>query len=68
MKNMSLDTKSFVPLPAIGSKAALSRTITEDDILLFALVSGDHNPIHLDAEYAERSLFGKRIAHGLLIG
>src|SRR6266446_5291716 len=65
---MSLDGKRFAPLPAIGSKASLSRTITEDDILLFALVSGDHNPIHLDAEYAERSLFGKRIAHGFLIG
>jgi 3-hydroxybutyryl-CoA dehydratase len=67
-KDMSLDSKGFAPLPAIGSKATLSRTITEDDILLFARVSGDHNPIHLDAEYAERSLFGKRIAHGFLIG
>src|SRR5260221_14086615 len=68
MKNMSLDSKGFAPLPAIGSKASLSRTITEDDILLFALVSGDHNPIHLDAEYAERSRFGRRVAHGFLIG
>lgn len=58
----------LAPLPEIGAKATLSRTITEDDILLFALVSGDHNPIHLDVEYAERSFFGKRIAHGFLIG
>jgi len=65
---MSQNVKSFAPLPAIGTKATLSRTITEDDILLFALVSGDHNPIHLDAEYAEKTLFGKRIAHGFLIG
>ncbi len=65
---MSHDAKSYAPFPAIGTRAALTRTITEDDILLFALVSGDHNPIHLDAEYAERSLFGKRIAHGFLIG
>jgi len=65
---MSQDINNLAPLPAIGTQATLSRTITEDDILLFALVSGDHNPIHLDAEYAEKSLFGKRIAHGFLIG
>jgi acyl dehydratase len=65
---MSQNTKNLAPLPAIGTQATLSRTITEDDILLFALVSGDHNPIHLDHDYAERSLFGKRIAHGFLIG
>src|SRR5437762_14298769 len=65
---MSTNIKNFAPLPAIGTQATLSRTITEDDILLFALVSGDHNPLHLDAEYAEQSFFGKRIAHGFLIG
>ena len=65
---MSNDTQNLAPLPAIGMQATLSRLITEDDIRLFALVSGDNNPIHLDAEYAERSLFGKRIAHGFLIG
>src|SRR5260370_22540981 len=65
---MSQNIPNLAPLPAIGTQATLSRTITEDDILLFALVSGDHNPIHLDAEYAEKSLFGKRIAHGFLIG
>jgi len=65
---MSQNVQNLAPLPAIGTQATLSRTITEDDILLFALVSGDHNPIHLDAEYAEKSLFGKRIAHGFLIG
>jgi acyl dehydratase len=65
---MSQNIQNFAPLPAIGTQATLSRTITEDDILLFALVSGDHNPIHLDADYAEKSLFGKRIAHGFLIG
>jgi len=65
---MSQNIQNLAPLPVIGTQATLSRTITEDDILLFALVSGDHNPIHLDAEYAEKSLFGKRIAHGFLIG
>lgn len=65
---MSESIQKLAPLPALGTQANLSRTITEDDILLFALVSGDHNPIHLDASYAERSFFGKRIAHGFLIG
>lgn len=67
-EGMSQSTKKLAPLPAIGEQATLSRVITEHDIALFAEVSGDRNPIHLDAEYAERSLFGKRIAHGFLIG
>ncbi len=58
---MSQNTQDLAPLPAIGTQATLSRTISEDDILLFALVSGDHNPIHLDADYAERSLFGSAL-------
>ncbi|HLI05685.1 MAG TPA: MaoC family dehydratase [Ktedonobacteraceae bacterium] len=65
---MSNGVQHLAPLPAIGSQATLSRTISEDDILLFALVSGDHNPIHLDARYAEQSFFGRRIAHGFLVG
>ncbi len=65
---MSDYSQPLAPLPSIGTEAKLSRTITENDILLFAQVSGDHNPIHLDAEYAERSFFGKRIAHGFLVG
>ncbi|MBV9616767.1 MAG: MaoC family dehydratase [Ktedonobacteraceae bacterium] len=65
---MSQTIKKFAPLPALGAQATLSRVITEHDIVLFAEVSGDKNPLHLDAVYAERSLFGKRIAHGFLIG
>jgi 3-hydroxybutyryl-CoA dehydratase len=65
---MSTETRKLAPLPHLGMEATLSRTITEEDIHLFAEVSGDHNPIHMNAEYAERTLFGKRIAHGFLIG
>jgi 3-hydroxybutyryl-CoA dehydratase len=65
---VSNGAQNLAPLPLIGTQATLSRTITENDILLFAEISGDHNPIHLDVEYAERSFFGKRIAHGFLIG
>jgi acyl dehydratase len=42
------------------------RTIAEADIMLFAGLSGDYNPLHTNAEYAKATLFGKRVAHGLL--
>jgi acyl dehydratase len=43
-----------------------ARTITEHDVVTFAGLSGDFNQIHTDAEYAKNSLFGQRVAHGLL--
>ncbi len=43
-----------------------ARTITETDVVLFAGLSGDYNALHTDAEFAKESLFGERIAHGLL--
>ncbi|MBO8179778.1 MAG: MaoC family dehydratase N-terminal domain-containing protein [Archaeoglobus sp.] len=42
------------------------RTVTEADIVMFAALTGDWNPIHVDAEYAKNTIFGQRIAHGLL--
>lgn len=50
----------------IGQAASLSKTITEADILLFSAVSMDTNPVHLDADIAKASMFGERIAHGML--
>lgn len=44
-----------------------TRTITEADIVAFAGVSGDFNPIHVDAQHAARTAFGERIAHGALV-
>ena len=44
-----------------------ARTITEADIVAFAGLTGDGNPLHTDAEYARTTIFGERIAHGLLI-
>lgn len=43
-----------------------SRTVTESDIVAFAGLSGDFNPMHTSAAYAENTQFGKRVAHGLL--
>jgi acyl dehydratase len=42
------------------------RTVTEGDIVLFAGLSGDYNVLHTDAEFMKQSIFGERIAHGLL--
>jgi len=43
-----------------------ARTVTETDIVMFSAISGDWHPIHTDAEYAKKTVFGQRIAHGLL--
>lgn len=48
-------------------RTTTGRTITETDIVQFAGVSGDYNPIHTDEQYAKSTPFGGRIAHGLLV-
>jgi len=50
----------------VGDFAEWSRTVTEDDIELFAKATGDFNPVHLDQAYAQKTIFKGRIAHGLL--
>ena len=50
----------------IGMKESLSKKITESDIIIFSKVSGDKNPIHLSDEFAKKTRFKKRIAHGYL--
>ncbi len=50
----------------VGQEASLSKTVTEADIVSFAEVSGDKNPVHLDAAYAATTMFKERIAHGML--
>lgn len=51
---------------SVGQSASFGKTITEADILLFAGVSGDTNPVHINAEIAAASMFKERIAHGML--
>lgn len=48
----------------VGERAEFSKTITETDLAMFSAISGDFDPIHVDEEYARRSQFGRRIAHG----
>ncbi|WP_456468048.1 MaoC family dehydratase [Archaeoglobus sp.] len=51
----------------VGMKIeSAARTVTETDIVMFAALTGDWNPIHTDAEFAKNTIFGQRIAHGLL--
>ena len=50
----------------VGDRAEFSKTITETDLALFAAVSGDFDPIHVDEAYARTTPFGRRIVHGCL--
>lgn len=50
----------------VGQIATVAKTITEADILLFSAVSTDTNPVHINQEYAKTTVFGERIAHGML--
>ncbi len=50
----------------IGDKASMSKTVSESDIYTFAGVTGDFNPVHINAEFAKQTMFKERIAHGML--
>ena len=51
----------------IGDKASFSKTLSESDVYLFAGITGDLNPAHIDEEYARKTFFKTRIAHGMLL-
>lgn len=59
-----LENRTFDEI-ALGESASLTRTLTNDDIALFAVMSGDVNPAHLDEAYAEASKFRRIIGHGM---
>jgi len=50
----------------VGDSAEITKTIEQADVDAFADVTGDHNPVHVDEEFAKTTRFGKRIAHGML--
>ena len=56
----------FIEDITVGQSASLSKEVTEKDIEMFAEVSMDTNPVHLDQAYAETTMFKTRIAHGML--
>jgi acyl dehydratase len=61
------DGRRFFDDIAVGEEfESPGRTVTETDIVLFAGLSGDYNVLHTDAEFMKQSIFGERIAHGLL--
>ena len=61
---MSYETGSWI----VGSEISFSVQVTDQKVRQFAEMSGDHNPIHLDDEYAATTRFKKRIAHGMICG
>ncbi|MAM87409.1 MaoC/PaaZ C-terminal domain-containing protein [Allohahella sp. A8] len=52
----------------VGDTATYTKSLTEDQIILFAAMSGDVNPVHLDQDYAENTIFKGRVAHGMWSG
>lgn len=50
----------------VGDKASFSKTVSESDIYLYAGITGDLNPAHVDGEFAAKSIFCERVAHGML--
>lgn len=56
----------FIEDLTVGQKETFAKTVTDADIVLYAGVSGDTNPAHLDDEYAAGTMFKTRIAHGML--
>lgn len=53
---------------SVGQSAEIERTVTDADVRAFAEVTGDENPVHLDEDYAARTRFKGRVAHGMLTG
>jgi len=67
MTDLTLSRGRYFEEFEIGDEVeTIARTITETDVVLFAGLSGDYNQLHTDAEFAKGTLFGERIAHGLL--
>ena len=63
---MSENVKYYLEDLELGMTASTAAIITEEMINTFADITGDHNPVHVDAEFAKTTQFGQRIAHGAL--
>ena len=51
----------------VGAKEVVSRIITQQDVETFARITGDYNPLHLEEDFADRTIFKGRIVHGMLV-
>lgn len=51
----------------VGDKVFLSKAFTEEEVIQFANISADKNPLHLDKDFGAASIFGQRIVHGMLV-
>jgi 3-oxoacyl-[acyl-carrier protein] reductase len=65
MSRSQIQTKDFAAI-AVGDEARISKKILEEDLDAFAKLSGDYNPLHMDTEFAQRTSFQRRVAHGML--
>ena len=63
---MDAHIKYFFKDISLGQTAEYEKQVTDEDVRKFADISGDYNPIHLDDDFAKDSMFGARIAHGIL--
>jgi 3-hydroxybutyryl-CoA dehydratase len=63
---VDLPSQKFIKDIAVGMTAEYEKQVTDQDVRSFAVVSGDFNPIHLDEDFAKGTMFGQRIAHGIL--
>jgi acyl dehydratase len=66
MVQNSSSSKYFEDFEVGQGVTTSGRSVTETDVVMFAGISGDHNPLHVNAEYARTTPFGERIAHGVL--
>lgn len=63
---MSTDERG-IDAVEVGKTVHVSRTVGESDVYLFAGITGDHHPNHIDEEYMKKTRYGRRIAHGALM-
>ena len=63
---MSEVSQVFLEDMTVGQSATVTKVVSDKDVEMFAEVSTDHNPVHLDQAYAETTMFKTRIAHGML--
>ena len=52
----------------VGDSASFAKTVTDADVKMFAGITGDFNPVHINKEFAKETMFKDRIAHGMLVG